>query len=259
MHLTLAAEPRCHLPAAVFDRLGIAPLAAPDDLADRLFDDWLYTGDALLVVAGGPGGPLAHWREAAGRWQSDFEPLRRAASLTCPFRLRLVGSGQLYAGLGLVAAEAGRLALRLGPAPDPVLPALHRYADKVTLACHLPDPLPAAVHAALPWLDRQRCRFDRGGTQFGCSDGAWYRLGNSRDGVAGLIRHCRSALAAGPLDVNASVAGPMAGLSRREDFRELHRAVTAAGGHCWLSEMGAASAAQLGAGAVSLAWAVHGD
>lgn len=250
MHTRLIIDRHCHLPAGLLHSDDLELLSDPNDFRSRLHEHWLYQSDALLALC-----PPAHFADSLADWRNTldtdhrhFEPLRRAAQLTYPFRARLFASSQLYAGLGLVAVTALRL-LKSGLAVDAVQAELSGTERRITH--RMAVPILRRRQLALPLT--QRWKPGRHGGVLEFDNGQARRFTAMTSALVSLLEQALEPARLGG-DINLSYAGPLEQLIRNEYLQQLQRTATANGGHCWLSRMDPESEQRWGSGTLSLAW-----
>ena len=238
-----------------------------DAFVPKLTDHWIYHSDSLQVVT-----PAQSWspthkklRESSFVVQPQLDRRRGAASLKGHFRIRLLDSGQLYAGYGLVMHETMDLHREHKVSIDKLRKPLDAFRKRVQMLYSCPEPgrlhrLKDPRFETLGWLKQQQLKL--GGTPiFSLHDDQHILIERAphNQSVDHLLNRVLAELAERRITyrvVNVSYAGPLAEIRTRPLFRKLHEVVLRQGGHVWLSTMSATSAVELGRGALSVAFVV---
>lgn len=274
-HIALIADTSCDLPAPVKSRFDaqLLPLGLQmaDAFSDQFKEDWVYHYDSLQAVT-----PAARYsptyqqlREAFFEVQPEADLLRQKAYLDENFRIRLLDSGQLYAGYGLVMHEVMRLHRQEHVSIDKLRQPLEAFKERVCLLYSFPDARRLVNDRdprleELGWLTQQKLRWVSGTLLFRLEHDTGHRLLETvkpEEAIDHLLGLAIQTVEEEPLEnrlVNASFAGSLEALRERPLFRDLYQAVLRQKGQLWLSTMSAPSAGHLGPGAFSLAFTHSG-
>ncbi|GGX59977.1 DegV family protein [Saccharospirillum salsuginis] len=233
----------------------------------NLTDHWIYHSDSLQVITPAQAWSPTHQklRESSFVVQPELDQRREAANLKGHYRVRLLDSGQLYAGYGLVMHETMDLHREHKVSIDKLRKPLDAFRKRVQMLYSCPDPgrlhrLKDPRFETLGWLKQQQLRL--GGTPiFSLHDDQHNLIERAprKQSVDHLLNRILEELEERRITyrvVNVSYAGPLAEVRTRPLFRKLHEVVLHQGGHVWLSTMSATSAVELGRGALSVAFVV---
>ncbi|WP_320826917.1 DegV family protein [Reinekea sp.] len=236
-------------------------------LIDALKASLLYRYDQLLIVT--PhlklSNTLPRVRETVFQIQPQFEPLRLAAQLTHPYKVRILESNSGYAGYGLVLYEALRLIKERARSVDQLKQPLDDFKSSLVTYV-LPGherfnyELLANPPFNLSWLSLQKLKLTTSLPVFKIDfKGAnYYENIPSGNAERAFLHFAYQQLMGTRLSshlVNISFAGNLAKLRVLPMVKTLQKYVISQGGKLVYSMMSLSSAAQLGKGALSLSFA----
>jgi fatty acid-binding protein DegV len=236
-------------------------------LISRLKEDLLYHHDHLLIVA--PhlklSNTLQNFREAILLAQPEFEQLRRAAHIRNSFKIRIIESQTGYAGYGLALYEALRLMGEKARSVDQLKKPLDAFKQRIEtfiLPGHekfnhqmLADP-----PYNMSWVTLKKLQLSNTIPSFRVVENGivrhhqFKRLNVENDFLSMIYDELTRTKLDNHL-VNISFAGNLAQLRVNTTFKALSEHIKNKGGKLVYSSMSPTSAAQLGLGAISVAFA----
>jgi len=239
-----------------------------ESLRTALHDaDLLYHFDSLLIIA--PhlklSQSLQNLREAILNLQPSFQKFRSQASLTNPFKIRVIESNSGYSGYGLVLYEALRLMNEKARTVDQIKKPLSDFKSRIETLV-LPGHTNFNYHLLseppfnLSWVSLQKLKLlktvpvfkvDQEGIKKASSLSS---LNAENDFFERVYDQVTRTNLSNHL-VNISYAGKLAQLRVLPSFNALHEHVKSKGGKLVNSVMSPTSAVQLGKGAISISFA----
>jgi fatty acid-binding protein DegV len=235
---------------------------------EALKEDLIYKHDHLLIVA--PhfklSDSLQNIREALLETQPEFDRLRKEAHLRNAFKVRILESQTGYAGYGLVLYEALRLMSEKARSVDQLKKPIDAFKQTIQTTI-LPGhqkfnyQMLANPPYNLNWLTLKKLKITNTlptlkVSQEGIQRQATLKFQNIENDFFSMLYDELTRITLKNKLVNLSYAGNLSKLRVLTSFKSLQEHIISKGGKIVYSQMSPTSAAQLGSGAITVAYSL---